>query len=140
MSAGTRRGLLVVMGGAAIVAPVLASPSPSLDAELLAACADALRIGVELDRLCEVECDADEAGDKAAEDAAYKASLALVPGYLAAVERAAVLPAATAEGRRARARVLLRRVQRRADGSPCSLEDQVLASLCADVLHAEVQA
>lgn len=134
-----RRGLLGTVAALAVTSTVASATSLS-DAELLGACAEAARVAAELDRLFKVECDMEDAGDKAAQDVAFDTARALVPGYLDTLERVIALPASTVTARRARAQILLRRVQRRADGTPYDLNDRTLACLCADVLYSEGQA
>ncbi|MDJ0391364.1 hypothetical protein QMO56_24970 [Roseomonas sp. E05] len=108
-----------------------ASKAP--DARLAGACRRYLALEAEFNRLFELECAAQEAGDKARADRFASRQCALVPEQQRVLAEVMERPARTAEGMRLKAEVALMRVQTGGDGGPLSVEDQLLASLARDL-------
>ena len=133
--APSRRGLLRIAATTAAAAGAAASPvtTSGADAELIALCDKVLALDAELDRLFELQCAAEAAGDEALERFYFDRQVASVPALHGLLARIAPIPAGTEAAKRAKARVLLTRVQYDLDGTPCE-EGALAHSLCRDVL------
>lgn len=121
-----------------IVLPVVAAPalsaSASPEADLIAACERYQAIEAEINRLFELECEAQDAGDKAAQKRLEAAGRALSPQLEEARRQVNELPALTTAGLLAKTRVHLTRCQYWADGEPME-DSRELHSICHDVLR-----
>jgi hypothetical protein len=106
------------------------------DAELLALCAELLALEREFDRLFELQCAAEEAGDKALARHYSGRQSVSVPDVHDLVADIAALPARTEAGRRGKARVMLTRIHYDSDGEPGE-EDALAHSICQDILAGE---
>ncbi|MGY4800166.1 hypothetical protein [Teichococcus aerofrigidensis] len=125
---------------AAVLAPVAVVPSVILgnshaDAELIALCQRVLNIEDTWDRLFELECAADEAGDKVERDRFGDAQRALVPEMSETLAALHEIPAQTTAGLVWRAHVMRRRVQAALDGDALNSEEEAVRSLTEDVLR-----
>ncbi|MFZ6761474.1 hypothetical protein [Pseudoroseomonas sp. WGS1072] len=105
------------------------------DAELIALCQRVLNIEDTWDRLFELECEADEAGDKVERDRFGDAQRALVPEMNETLAALHEIPAQTTAGLVWRARVMRRRVQAALDGDALNSEELAVWSLTEDILR-----
>ncbi|MBI0432983.1 hypothetical protein [Roseomonas sp. KE0001] len=120
------------------VAPVVAKVihiEDNPDAELITLCQRVLNIEDTWDRLFELECEADDAGDKVERDRFGDAQRALVPEMNETLEALHEIPAQTTAGLVWKAKVMRRRVQTDLDGDALNSEEEAVRSLTEDVLR-----
>jgi hypothetical protein len=124
MTAPSRHGLLA---GAA------AGPATGPDIDLLALCSQHMRSDQNQTRLQGLFWEAEDAGDKQAQDHFFELMRREVPAMRQRLARIAELPSRTPAGARAKAEVLRTRTLFHSDGSPFA--DHALAhSVAQDVL------
>lgn len=108
---------------------------PHADAELIRLCRHVLNIEDEWDRLFDLECEAQDAEDRAEADRLHKAQAVLVPSMHETLAALHEIPAQTTAGLVWKAKVMRRRVQTDLDGDALNSEEEAVRSLTEDVLR-----